>query len=247
MLLDIGLKSTARLTRKPCVEQVRETRLGKLESRARFSALSHLMPDMASRSHPTPLYMTSILPHIKPGIPGHPSIWHMSTSQDTHSQPTVPHRTHRGIRRCGTKRKELLIHPAPSHPYHCPKYDEGQSTRFQELPAEILLRIIACLDSLLDIRALRCLRIATKETNIGYLGDVIDDILNQQRSDFLAGKHLIEGRNNYVGTPKRKYKTDESLQQFVGKQFVREAENIDGDPWVGTFCSSGSPVMLLNP
>lgn len=132
--------------------------------------------------------------------------------------------------RCGTKRQRIKVHEAPRHPYHCPEYIPSQAKRLQGLPAEILLCVVACFDSLLDIRALRCLRTVVQGTNLSHLGDVIDDHLNQQRSDFMNEKRLTPGWNNFIN--KNRYETDDTLRQFVGKQLVCEAEDINGDPWV---------------
>lgn len=116
--------------------------------------------------------------------------------------------------------------------YYCPEYVEGQSGRFQELPREILLQVLECLDPSLDIRALRYVRRIFRETKLNFVKRVVDEILEKQRKQFLEMKFPARNRGVMSGDSSVDGSVDETLRQFVGRQLICEAEDIEGDPWV---------------
>lgn len=110
--------------------------------------------------------------------------------------------------------------------YHCPEYVQGQSVRLQSLPHEILLKIVAYLDPKSDTRALRYVGKLFKETKINFLGDVAKRMLEEQRTHLLKTQFW-----RCVCTVEDHF---HDLEEFVGKQYVCEQEDIEGDEWVST-------------
>jgi hypothetical protein len=110
--------------------------------------------------------------------------------------------------------------------YHFPKYVPDRSMRFQSLPTEILLKIVACLDPSLDIRALRNIRKVFWDTNIGFLGEVAEQMLEEQRTQFLETNfwHCVCKVDGHF----------HDLDNFMGRQYVCEKEDIGDDKWVST-------------
>lgn len=143
---------------------------------------------------------------------------------------TAPSEIGGPIRRyCGFRRIDSFVYQIKERSYYCPEYVPGQSISLQNLPSEILLQIITQFNPSTEIRALRYIRKVTENTPIRWLRDAVDEILTKQRCAFLEGKRPELCKPQFR---LERHKTNDTLRQFVGKQFVCEAEDIEGDPWV---------------
>ena len=100
------------------------------------------------------------------------------------------------------------------------------------LQTEILIRIFSLFDPLTDIRLLRQVIAACNGTEAQRICDITECILQNQRDELLKAWRELRAESLASSISAGDKVLDGIAEELIGKQYVRDSEDIDGDHWV---------------
>lgn len=100
------------------------------------------------------------------------------------------------------------------------------------LPAEILIRVFSFFDPLTDIKALRRTIIAFRGIDFQHFRGIAEHVLQKQRDELLRAWRESRAEPLASSISAGDKVLDGIAEELIGKQYVRDSEDIESDHWV---------------